>query len=623
MRLEQVRVFLLNWILVSCASATGLAAADASFESTARPVLETHCIRCHGPKKQKGGVDFSAVTNAASAMKRYELWRKVSEQVRAGEMPPTDELRLKPAERQALLGWVATAFDTSGKPDPGPPLVRQLTRDEFDQTVRDLLRINYGVAGEAGIPRENVVEGFANRAGGQVLEPSLMEKYFAAADFALEHLFAHPQAAAARKSLLIARPVPDLTPQEAGRKVLGAFLRRAFRRPVTESEVAPFAAIANRALAEGDAYEVAIRKAMKPALVSPHFLLRLESAPAGGRARVNDHELAVRLSYFIWSTMPDDELFASAETGKLSQLVELEKQVRRMLAHDKAQAFSRHFFEHWLQLPHLAKSLPSQNHFPTFTRSLRDAMERETRLFCDHLRRADCSVLELLEADYTFANAELARHYGLAESPKEFAQVALRPADHRGGVLGMGSVLTMTSHTDRTKPTARGKWILEVLMGTPPPPPPANAGSFVPPAKDRPQPKNFREKLAQHAGDANCVGCHRRVDPLGFALENFDAVGMWRADIGGTAVDNAGTLPGVGEFRGVDGLRKVLREKQPQFVRNLAAQTLSYALGRELSYYDEPALDRIVAALKADQYRLSRLVIEVVQSYPFQHRKSQ
>lgn len=501
---------------------------DSDFGKQIKPLLLTRCGACHGVDQQSASVDFAKIVDHAAAKASYPLWKKVFEQVSAGSMPPEGEAALTADEKQLVLQWIKTTFDTSRQPDPGPPLTRQLTREEYGQTLRDLLRIQFNPIYEAGLPEEHVVEGFANRAGGLVLEPSLMEKYFTATDLALEKLFTEGNAAGARKALLVATPSEKVTPQAAARQVLRAFLRRAFRRPVSDAEVERYSQIADSALAAGDSFEAAIRKAMKPVLVSPHFLLRVESGPSepGKVRRVSDHELAVRLSYFVWGSMPDDALLEIADRGELSQPEVIEKQVRRLLAHDKANALTSQFMTHWLQLPHLRKALPTQNQFPTFTRSLRDAMERETYLFCDHLRKEDRSVLELLDADYTFANAELARHYRLAEVPaKDFAKVALRPEDHRGGVIGMGSMLTMTSHTDRTKPTARGKWILEVLLGAPPPPPPANAGSFAPPDKNRPEPKSFREKLGQHATNANCVGCHKRVDPLGFALENYMADG--------------------------------------------------------------------------------------------------
>lgn len=620
-----------------------------AFDRDVRRTLTARCQQCHNSSEASGGIEFESLSSPDVALSRYRMWKKVVEQVSSGMMPPKGETPLTADEKQRLLAWGENAFDTRKKPDPGPPLVRQLTREEYSQTMRDLLKFWHDSAGEAGIPHESVVDGFANRAGGQVLESSLMERYFTAADISLDKLFLEGGAGGQRRDLGIGgnltelatawrkhlapgeeakappEPISDAArPHLAARQVIHKFMRRAFRRPVTDDEVERYARVADTALDSGDDFAASLRKAMKPVLVSPHFLLRVEqNSPEPGRvARVSDHELAVRLSYFLWGSMPDDELFAVADQGTLTQPEILEKQVRRMIGHQKGEALTRYFLTQWLQLPQIHKSLPQQNVFPTFTRSLRDSMERETWMFCDHLRKADRSLLELLDADYTFVNEELGRHYGLTDLPsKDFAKVSLRPEHHRGGLPGMASMLTMTSHTDRTKPTARGKWILEVLLGSPPPPPPANAGSFAPPEKNRPEPESFREKLAQHASNPNCVACHLRIDPLGFALENYDAIGAWRDDIGGKDVDNKGQLPGIGDFQGVAGLRRVLKAKQPQFVRNLVEQTLSYALGRDVSYYDEPTIQEIVAALEQDEYRFSRLILEVTKSFPFQHRR--
>ena len=585
------------------------------------PLLQEHCLRCHNSKKSSGSVDFSGITDQASAKGQYRLWKKVLEQIRTQAMPPDEPL--DGADIQTIHRWFQATFDTRQKPEPGPPLLRQLTRDEYSQTIRDVLRINFDAAREAGIPAESTVEGYPNRAGGLVLESSLMEKYFTATDLALDRLF---QDARARKGLL--GDVADIKPplDQSIRQVLKPFLRRAFRRPVSDAEVERYAAVADASLQAGEPFALAIRKALKPILLSPHFLLRVEKSPEkpGSVRRISDHELAVRLSYFLWGTMPDLVLDQLADNGKLSDPEVLSSQVRRMLADDRARALTSQFLTHWLQLEHLRKALPTQNHFPTFTRSLRDAMERETWLFCDHIRKGDRSILEFLNADYTFVNEELAQHYRLpGVTGREFRKVALRPSDHRGGVIGMASILTMTSHTDRTKPTARGKWVLEVLLGAPPPPPPANVSNFAPAAKDQPEPKNFREKLAQHATSASCVGCHKRIDPLGFALENYDAIGNWRDMVGDEPVDNRGTLPGIGDFHGVDGLRTVLQNKQDQFVENLVAQTLTYALGRDLSYYDEPTIAATVAALRANDYRFSTMIQEIVRSYPFLHRQAE
>ena len=596
------------------------AAPPADVTTAVLPLLEESCLRCHNSKKASGAVDFSRISDQASAKAQYRLWKKAREQIRSEAMPPNHPLEA--AEVETFERWFQATFDTRHRPEPGPPLLRQLTRDEYAQTLRDLLRINFDAAAEAGIPAESTVEGYPNRAGGLVLEASLIEKYFTATELALDRLFQEPGAKKALLGSIEGQPATAA----AIRQVLKPFLRRAFRRPVTDAEVERYAAVADTSLQAAEPFPVAIRKALKPILLSPHFLLRVEKSPEkpGTIHRISDHELAVRLSYFLWGTMPDPVLDDLADRGQLSDPVQLRAQVRRMLADDRARALTSRFLSHWLQLDHLRKALPTQNHYPTFTRSLRDAMERESWLFCDHIRKEDRIILEFLNADYTFVNEELAKHYQLpGVTGPEFRKVSLRPGDHRGGIITMASILTMTSHTDRTKPTARGKWILEVLLGAPPPPPPANVGNFAPPAKDQPEPKNFREKLALHASNPNCVGCHKRIDPLGFALENYDAIGRWRDALGDEPVDNRGTLPGIGEFHGIDGLRTVLRTKQDQFVENLVAQALTYALGRDLSYYDEPTIADTVAALRNNNYRFSTMIEGIVLSYPFLHRQAE
>ncbi|WP_139228250.1 DUF1592 domain-containing protein [Planctomicrobium piriforme] len=606
-------------VLIFAALTRTGAAADAS------SVLQARCFACHSGAEVNGNVDLSQLEKLPSLKARYSIWRKVIDQMDAGTMPPETEKPLTDEEKSGLRDEFHKLFDTSQNLDPGPQLTRQLTRSEYAQTIRDLLSISFDAAEAAGIPAEPVSQGFANRSESQSFDATLMEKYFVGADDALDNLFTNAKAESARTKLLAAAPDNDAGSQQSTRAILAPFLKRAYRRPVAAKEVERFALISDAALAQGDDLPNALEKAMMPILVSPEFLLRIEQPPIkqGTLTRVSDHELAVRLSYFLWGTMPDNELTAVADAGTLSQPEILELQTRRMLKDPRASALTREMLESWLQLSHLKKALPNQNHFPTFTWSLRQAMGEETRLFCESLRTEDRSILEFLNADYTFVNAELAKHYGLTPPPgKEFVKIQLQPENHRGGLLGMGSVLAMTSHSDRTKPTARGKWILEVLLGTPPPPPPANAGNFAPPDKARPEPKSFREKLGQHASDPNCVACHKRIDPLGFALENYDAIGHWRDGTAELPVDNAGQLPGIGEFSGVDGLRNVLQSRQPQFVRNFVAKTLTYALGRDLSYYDEPTIQQITADLERNDFRFSTVILGVVQSVPFQYCKA-
>ena len=363
-------------------------------------------------------------------------------------------------------------------------------------------------------------------------------------------------------------------------------------------------------------------------LVAPDFLFRTEedrtpkktASNAKPAAKVSDVELASRLSFFLWSSIPDDELLAVAEKGQLSQPDVLAAQVRRMLASPKAKALTDAMFMRWLGADKVTSARPTTEFFPTFNNDLKRAMRDEAQAFCDNLRAEDRPVLDLLDCDYAFVNADLAKHYGLPDvSGKELRRVALKPENHRGGVLGMGAVLASTSHTFRTSPSQRGRWVLDVILGTPPPPPPANAGQFKDEKRVK-EPKDFREKLAQHAQDASCMTCHRKMDPLGFALDNYDAVGQWRPTT--ADLDTKGELPTGERFGGTDELRKVIWKRRDEFVRNLIAQTLTFALGRDVEYFDEGQITKIKAAMEKDGLKFSSLILGIVNSYPFQYRRN-
>jgi cytochrome c553 len=310
--------------------------------------------------------------------------------------------------------------------------------------------------------------------------------------------------------------------------------------------------------------------------------------------------------------------------GRTSGTV-LEQQVRRMLADPRARSLTHNFAVHWLQIHKLPVARPSTEFFPEFNANIRQAMFDETTMFFDSLRREDRSVLELLDSDYTFVNEELAKYYGLQDvKGKELQRVSLKPDDHRGGLLGMGSVLAVTSHTSRTSPTMRGKWILEVVFGTPPPPPPANVSQIKDePGKKKTDIQTFREKLSLHAQDAACAGCHRKMDPLGFALDNYNAVGRWRDKLGDQPLDVTGELPTGEKLNGAADLKRVILARKDEFVINLTEQLLTFALGRELEDFDDCPVRQIATQLKTDEYRFSTLVMEIVKSYPFQYRKNQ
>ena len=410
----------------------------------------------------------------------------------------------------------------------------------------------------------------------------------------------------------------DLAPREAAREIVSRLAPRAFRRPVGPEEVERILKVYDKASQEGEPFENRIRLAIARILVSPNFLFRVELDPAGAKAgtsyHINEYELASRLSYFFWSSMPDDELFGLAAAGKLRQ--NLPTEVRRLLKDPKSSAFFQNFPGQWLTLRGLANVSPDPKLFPKFDVELRDAMYRETELFFETIVREDRNIGDLLDADFGFVNEKLAKHYGIeGVKGKEFRRVKL-PAN-RGGLLTQASILTLTSNPTRTSAVKRGKWVLDQILNTPPPPPPPD----VPPLTETGELKGtMRKMMEMHRANAVCSSCHQRMDPIGFAFENYDAVGAWRDKDGAFAVDASGTLPDGRNFKGPAELKSILKEKKELFGRCISEKLLTYALGRGLEYYDKCAVDTILKALAQNNYRFSTLLDEVVMSEPFQMR---
>jgi hypothetical protein len=421
------------------------------------------------------------------------------------------------------------------------------------------------------------------------------------------------------------------TPKTAGerlpvaRAVLRRFAARAWRRPVTDAEVERLVRYVNLAAKEGDSWERGIQLAVTATLVSPNFLFRVETDKKAGNAKtkqvVGDYEMASRLSYFLWSSMPDDELLTLAAQRKLQNPAVLAAQVKRMLRDKKARALADNFAGQWLQLRKLKTVSPDPARFAGWNNGLRDAMGQETTLFFQHIVREDRPVLDFLDARYTFLNEALARHYGIeGVTGNQFRRVALSEASHRGGVLTQASVLTVTSNPTRTSPVKRGKWVLDNILGTPPPPAPPGVAE-LPDDKKGPLTGTLRQRMEQHRTNPACASCHQRMDPIGFGLENFDAVGGWRTRDGDAPVDASGTLPGNVKFSGPAGLRKILLGKKDVFTRSLSERLLTYALGRGVENYDKCNVDAIAKTTAASGYKFSALVTAIVQSDPFRLRR--
>jgi mono/diheme cytochrome c family protein len=408
-------------------------------------------------------------------------------------------------------------------------------------------------------------------------------------------------------------------------RILTALARRAYRRPVTNADVAPLMAFYGEGAGSG--FEEGVQRAVRRLLVSPEFLLRVERDPAkaapGTPYRITDIELASRLSFFLWSSIPDDELLAAAEKGQLREADAVRAQVQRMLADPRADAFVTNFAGQWLFLRNLQAVVPVQNLFPDFDDTLRQAFRRETELFFGSIVRENRSVLDLLRADYTFLNERLARHYGIPNvKGSHFRRVALGSQSARSGILGQGSVLTVTSYPDRTSPVVRGKWILENLLGTPPPPPIPNVGELRPTKGDGVV-LSMRERMEQHRRNPVCASCHAMMDPLGLSLENFDAVGKWRTlGESSTSIDASGVFPDGSKFEGAAGLKEMLLRSE-RFVPTITEKLLTYALGRGLEHYDAPAVRGIVRSAARDDYRFSSLITGIAQSAPFTMRTAE
>jgi hypothetical protein len=429
---------------------------------------------------------------------------------------------------------------------------------------------------------------------------------------------------ASHQKIIIASPTGPNDKEPTARKVLEKFATKAFRRPVKKEETDRFVKLFKLADSQGEPFEKAIQLPLRAILVSPHFLFKVEldSDPNNPDAihTVNDFELATRLSYFLWSTMPDDELYTLAEQGKLRQPATLDAQVRRMLKDPKSRALVDNFAQQWLNLRLFATINQDPKTFPNWSESLRADMIRETELYFEHVMREDRSVLDFLDSDYTFVNERLARHYGIGNvTGSEFRKVKFTDSN-RGGILTHGSILTLTSNPTRTSPVKRGKWVLETILGTPPPPPPPEVPELKE-DKDVVLKGSLRQRMEQHRTDPNCAVCHQKMDPLGFGLENFDGVGAWRQKDGKFTIDPSGELPNGDKFEGPSGLRKILLGKADQFRRTFSENLLIYALGRGTEYSDKCALDELVTKLKNNQDTFSVLVVAIVQSDAFQKRR--
>lgn len=597
--------------VLSAAEPVGL-----DFARDIRPLLETHCYDCHEGSAGKGGVDLARYLTEADLQRDLAKLTAIQSSIHERLMPPEGGkgAALAEEDRVRLAEWLQGSLHRAYAAlpaDPGRAVLRRLTRTEFNNTYRDLLGIDLRPADR--FPADGGGgEGFANTADTLFLPPLLLEKLLDAAERSL--------AAAKPDSYISVRPAPGANARarrKAAEASLLAFAGRAWRRPALPAEVSRLLRLFDKMELRQIPYDEALRHLAKAVLVAPPFVYRVEpTQSAAGAYLVGHHEMASRLSYFLWSTMPDQVLLDLAAEKKLHNEAVLRQQVARMLADPRAAALGSEFARAWMQLGPLEEGTVGPE-----SEALRQAMLDEPVHFFNALVAQDRPLLHLLGADWTWANQELAAHYGI-EGVKGPQWREVRLGDpRRSGVLGMAAMLTATSHPQRTSPVLRGRWILDRLLGAPPPPPPPNAASL--PKEEKPDEKaSLRSRLEAHRQDPACAGCHSRIDPLGFGLENFDRLGRWRERDAGGPLDTQGVLPSGETFRGVQELRALLLKRQDAFTRTLVEKMLGYALGRGLEGPDRKVVDDIAAAVAADGHKTRTLITAVVLSYPFRYSRN-
>lgn len=611
---------------------------SAEYAGAIRPILEKHCFECHGVEKQKADLDLAALKLFTNTPAQLSIWRLVQERIQAFEMPPKGRPELAFSEHQKLVQWLASlprqesidcnqlASDRNTSFYHGYVMSRRLNRAEYNATIRDLvgmdLRLQELLPADGGGG-----EGFDTSGSALFVSPIHIEKYLRAADHVLQSILVDrttllSQAqVAARERVLAPGNGTGLTDRDNARRVIETFARRAFRRSTTEAELASFVRLYDLVRDRGDDHLSGLRLALKGILVSPHFLFLSEPEPAeGGLQPLPPVPLASRLSYFLWSSMPDDELLAVAENRDLLRDDVYRYQIRRMLADPKSAGLSERFVLQWLDLERLGGEIhPDASKYPEFNEALSASMKAEVTTFFDYLIRENRPLLELIDADYTFVNSSLARLYNMpcADGP-ELAKVSLTTRT-RGGLVGMAAVHAVTSFPTRTSPVLRGKWILETLLGEKVPPPPPDVPALEL-GNTTSAPRSLRQQLEIHRARAECVSCHSKMDPLGFGLENFDPLGRWRDSDFGQPVDAEGTLPSGQKFVGPEGLKSLLMSRKADVVRHLVRKMAGFAYGRELNPFDDCAVDRTVKALADDNYRAAVLIEQIALSFPFRHR---
>jgi len=614
--------------------------------SIIEPILEVHCFPCHHDTKRSADISlkniFMGINDTKALIVRDgKVWLNVVKQVESGQMPPKSHAQMSPEDTEALVKTIkGILYSSLSATNPGRVVMRRLSHSEYQYSVFSLVGVNYN-APEIFPADGSGGAGFDNFSGTLFLTPLKMERYYEAAEEIMDQAHAdetlwrslvpesYKKSFWRRFSDWFLDIFTTVDRSEgavvAATKVIVPFASRAYRRFLEPKEKDKLLGLF-RKVYEGldtvNRYDLAIKETMKAVLVSANFLYRYEEelpVPIDFPYALSNFELASRLSYFLWSTLPDQELFDAAIQNKLQDSTFLQAQVKRMLKDPKAKHFAESFVTQWFGISRFRETNPlDPGRFPELTPSLRNAMYQEMVAYFDYVLNGSRNFLDLIDSDYAFLNEELAKHYGIEGVEGEEIKKVQLSDGRRGGVLSMGSVLASTSMPLRTSPVLRGKWVLEEIMGTPPPPPPPDAGELPEAAHNKNA--NLRQMLAAHRAKPTCANCHQKMDPIGFGLENYDPMGRWRDTYGDQPIIAWDTLPSGEAFRGPEELKKILRTKEDEFARNLSEKMFIYATGRSVGFVDELFIQRLVKNLKGNRFDPEKFIIELVQLEAFRNK---
>lgn len=601
--------------------------AEALFRERVSPFIKTFCLECHSNRKPtEAGVSFTPALDTPGHAAFSDQWKRSGARVKAHDMPPEYADQPSDEEREMFMQWLGQLKFLSEQ-DPGPFVIRRLTKTEYATTLRDLFGVDPSIADQ--LPDEVGGEGYLNS-----FSPLQLEHYLEIANRVLDQALSPENAppTEVQQRLLGDPPTDEKNSEPLAREVARSLARSAYRRPPAEAEVDVLMEVFELGIRSDLDYTQSLRLVLKAILVSPQFLC-ITPAESTDHSLVDagtpkiiplDHfQLASRLSYLLWATMPDDELMELADQGKLHDPAILESQVKRLLDDPRSRALFDGFGAQWLGIGELETKVFDAAKFPQVTDQLRSAMYDEARLFFDSILRENHSVVRFVDSDYTFLSESLAAIYGLQSSVTgpEMRKVQLSDPN-RGGVLGMSAVLAATSFPDRTSPVKRGVWVLEQLLGDHVPSAPPDVPALEEQDQQLTAKLTLRERTELHRTNPVCANCHKLLDPIGFSLENFDAIGQWRQqDDNGEPIDSSGELPDGTLISGPRELKQLVAGRAEELSRNLVERLLAYALGRSLEGYDEIVVDDLVREIAADGYRMRTLVTAVVTSYPVTHRR--